>query len=133
LHGVSEIRTKALVVERFQNANSPHSWTDIFFIPRSYFHDFVVLSTIFSAHDVFLEVAIPTIVNIIDLTRRPHPSRSVIKRLGDCWGDCCVNVAKPEDILWNRCGHRLDHTKTELVDTQLMRLKEEREMLGITI
>ncbi|TID25905.1 UDP-galactose transporter [Venturia nashicola] len=57
-------------------------WTDIFFIPRSYFQDFVTLATIFSAHGVFLEVAIPTIVKIIDLTRQRHPHTSVINKLG---------------------------------------------------
>ena len=56
----------------------------------------------------FMRVAIPTILNIIDLTYRSTPFHSIITRLGDCWGHCCAGGAKGIDVKRKRCGHRID-------------------------
>jgi hypothetical protein len=105
-------------------------WSDIFYIPRSYFQDFIVLSRAFYAHQVFQEVAIPTMMTIIDLTHKRHPRLSLISRLADCYGGCCSTAGNPEEILWNRCGHKFDHQNNVTVGAQLGRLKEEAEVLG---
>jgi hypothetical protein len=116
-----------------KNTNQSCRWTDIFFVPRSYFQDFITLSSIFSAHEVFLEVALPTMVNIIDLTRQRHPHLSVITKLADCFGGCCSDAHSAEEILWSRCGHRLNHQNNVTVNAQMGRLKEEADALGSLI
>jgi hypothetical protein len=83
-------------------------WSDIYYIPRRFFNDFIDLTKIFYAAGSFHEIAIPTMLNIIDMTHRTTPFHSVITRLGDCWGHCCANGAKPVDIKQKRCGHRMD-------------------------
>ncbi len=83
-------------------------WSDIYYIPRQFFQDFTDLANIFYAFDSFHEVAVPTMVNIIDWTHRLTPFHSVIARIGNCWGGCCAGGAKPLDIKQNRCGHRID-------------------------
>ena len=62
-------------------------------------------------------------INIIDLTYRLTPYHSVVTRIGDCWGDCCTNGAKPEDFERKRCSHRIDLTQTHMKDT-LIRILE---------
>ena len=46
-------------------------WSDIYYIPRRFFADFILLSAVFSSEQAFHENAIPTIIHIIDQTRRP--------------------------------------------------------------
>ncbi|UJR11839.1 hypothetical protein I4U23_016019 [Adineta vaga] len=92
-------------------------WSDIYYIPRHFFRDFIKLGQIFYAADSFHEVAIPTIINIIDLTYRLTPYHSVVTRLGDCWGHCCLNGASPDDIKRHRCGHRITLTNEDVKQT----------------
>ncbi|KAK3044517.1 hypothetical protein LTS18_001090, partial [Coniosporium uncinatum] len=66
-------------------------------------------------------------------TYREHPSRSVITRLGDCWGGCCAAYPKTEDVLWNRCGHKFDFATQEIVDVIFGHLEESRMDLGLRI
>ena len=102
------------------------SWSDLYYIPRAYFEDYIYLASQFYKRKVFHEIALPTIVNIIDLTRQSHPSKSIIRRWGDCFGDCCTDASDPvEHVLWNRCGHRLDYRKPELAKAHMRRLDME--------
>ena len=105
-------------------------WSDIYFIPRRFFADYIFLSHVFGCKDVFHEVAVPTMLHIIDQTRRGSPFRSVIDRIGDCWGGCCDSSARVEDILWSRCGHRLDYLNQALVDAHYGKLERQAEALG---
>ncbi len=98
-------------------------WSDIYYIPRRFFNDFIDLTNIFYETDLFHEVAIPTMINIIELTYRPTSSHSVITRLADCWGHCCANGASPTDIKQKRCGHRMDLTN-DVVRQSLIEILE---------
>ncbi|TAQ84108.1 hypothetical protein B7494_g7573 [Chlorociboria aeruginascens] len=104
-------------------------WSDIYYIPRRFFADFIFLSEIFMDFPVWHEVAIPTILHIIDQTRSSR-ARSVLDRIGDCWGSCCASSPDVQDVLWNRCGHRLDYLDEPPVDAHYGRLAEEAAMLG---
>jgi len=107
-----------------------NSWADIFYVPRRFFADFIALSDIFHAVPVFLEIGVATMLHIIDQTYREHPSRSVITRLGDCWGGCCASYPRSEDVLWNRCGHKFDFATQDIVDVIFGHLEESRVELG---
>lgn len=105
-------------------------WTDIYYIPRRFFADYIFLSSIFGGFSTFHEVAVPTIVHIIDESRRRHPTRGVIDRFGDCWGSCCASNPDAHDVLWNRCGHRLDYLNEQVTATHYDRLDAQAAMLG---
>ncbi|EQL03355.1 UDP-galactose transporter [Ophiocordyceps sinensis CO18] len=79
-------------------------WSDIYYVPRRLFADFIVLAETFAAFEVFHEVAIPTFVNIIAQTRP-----SALAFIDDCWGSCCASNPTIEDVTTTRCGHRLDY------------------------
>ncbi|CAH1790235.1 unnamed protein product, partial [Owenia fusiformis] len=53
-------------------------YADIYFVPIRYANEFIELSTIFWQHRVWLEIAVPTILNCI-ADRRPHvlPGKSI--------------------------------------------------------
>ncbi len=104
-------------------------WSDIYYIPRRFFNDFIDLGNVFYAAGSFHEVAVPTMLNILDLTYRSTPFHSLITRIGDCWGDCCANGAGSNDIKRKRCGHRMDLANdnvrksfTELLDSSIIYL-----------
>ncbi|KAF2839219.1 hypothetical protein M501DRAFT_772361 [Patellaria atrata CBS 101060] len=106
-------------------------WSDIYYLPRRLFPDYIFLNSIFFGQlRLFHEVAIPSMLRIIDDTRRSNPTESIITRLGDCWGHCCADGVKREDVLWRRCGHRLDFTREEIWGTHWERLGRQAEMLG---
>ncbi|KAF2101117.1 hypothetical protein NA57DRAFT_74705 [Rhizodiscina lignyota] len=105
-------------------------WSDMYYIPRQYFGDFIALSRYFTEAEVFHEMATPTIFNIIDRRRRKTPWRSVIYRLSDCWGSCCFDVSIPEDVEWRRCGHRLNYaTSMHIAEAHFKRLDEELKLV----
>jgi hypothetical protein len=79
---------------------------------------------------VFHEVAIPTILHIIDQTYERRVGRSLIERLGDCWGNCCSSNPTVEDIFWSRCGHRLDLQNEVVTNAHFHRLRQQSLMLG---
>ncbi|RDA94647.1 hypothetical protein CP533_2432 [Ophiocordyceps camponoti-saundersi (nom. inval.)] len=81
-------------------------WSDIYYVPRRFFADYILLADVFFQHDVFHEVAIPTMLNIIN---NSQPSSSTLDLVRDCWGSCCDTIAGPKDVLKSRCGHRLDY------------------------
>ncbi|KAK2043918.1 hypothetical protein LZ31DRAFT_576168 [Colletotrichum somersetense] len=111
-------------------------WSDIFYVPRRFFSDFVFLSHVYECADVFHEVAIPTMLNIIDRSRRSGLGAAryqpVIERIGDCWGGCCDDSATAHDVKWTRCGHRLNYLDQDVVDAHYGRLDEEAAWLGQT-
>lgn len=105
-------------------------WSDIYYIPRRFFADYIFLAEVFGGFSVFHEVAVPTIVHIIDQSRRRNPYTSVIDRIGDCWGSCCASNPTVEDVLWARCGHRLNYLAKEVTNAFYDRLDAQAAMLG---
>jgi hypothetical protein len=85
-------------------------WMDFYYIPRRFFADFIFLSQVYAAYETFQEIAIPSMMHIIDSTRRDNPTRTVLSRFGDCWGSCCEMV-QPDvhDVLFHRCGHKFNY------------------------
>jgi hypothetical protein len=77
-------------------------WSDLWYLPRAYFDIFSKLSLIFHRHQVFFEVAIPTIFHVIQQVHNLEPQ--VIK----CWGSCCRTDATADDIQQHRCGHKIN-------------------------
>lgn len=109
-------------------------WADVYYIPRRFFADWIILSTIYASHDVFHEMAVTSMAHVIDISRRTHPMTPVMTHFGDCWGGCCSGAPKtPEIILWKRCGHKLDFVKDDHVKTHFGRLDQEAKMLGSNI
>ena len=108
-------------------------WADLYYIPRRFFADWIVLSTIYASHDVFHEIAVASMAHIIDMSRRVHPSLPVMTHFGDCWGGCCSGYPKGPEILWQRCGHHLNYLNQEHVKTHYGRLDRETKMLGSNI
>ncbi|KHO00247.1 Nucleotide-sugar transporter [Metarhizium album ARSEF 1941] len=106
-------------------------WSDIYYIPRRFFADFIRLARVFSdpRFDVFHEVAIPTIVHIIDNSRRESPDRPVVDGISDCWGDCCSSNPSVGDVLGHRCGHRLDYRNETVTDAFFAKLASEASLL----
>ncbi|KAK4981198.1 hypothetical protein LTR28_013246 [Elasticomyces elasticus] len=111
-------------------------WSEIYFTPRTHFSGFITLSRVFFINEVFHEVAIPTMLRIIDQTSRTRPRESslnpsLISHLGDCWGHCCASDPTAEDILWKRCGHRLDFAADDVWLVHFVRLDKEARALGL--
>ena len=73
-------------------------WSDMYYIPRKHFEDFVKLGRIFAKHDAYHEISVPTMFHIIDQTYRKHPSMSILHRWGDCWGNCCKSNPRKYDV-----------------------------------
>jgi hypothetical protein len=73
-------------------------WSDMYYIPRKYFADFVKLGRVYADHDAYHEISIPTLFHIIDQTYRKHPSLSILHRWADCWGDCCTSNPRRFDV-----------------------------------
>ncbi|KAF6231710.1 hypothetical protein HO173_010012 [Letharia columbiana] len=108
-------------------------WADLYYIPRRFFAEWIILSTIYASHDVFHEIAVASMARIIDVSRRSHPTLPVMTHFGDCWGGCCSGYPEGPEILWKRCGHHLNYLNQEHVKTQYGRLEREAKMLGSNI
>ena len=108
-------------------------WADIYYIPRRFFADWIVLSTIYASHDTFHEIAVATMARFIDMSRRSHPTLPVLTHFGDCWGGCCSGQPKGPEILWKRCGHQLNYLKPDHVKMHYGRLEKEAQMLGSNV
>jgi hypothetical protein len=105
-------------------------WSDIYYVPRRFFDDFIALAEIFASFSVMHEVAIPTILHIIDVARRPHALQPVLDRFGDCWGSCCASDPGIDVVLWARCGHRLNYRDEKVTAAFYDKLDGEAAMLG---
>ncbi|KAL2071809.1 hypothetical protein VTL71DRAFT_13044 [Oculimacula yallundae] len=84
-------------------------WSDIYYIPRHLWVDYIYLAAFFGARAVFHEMAVPTIMHIIDQSRRRRELSSIISYIGDCYGGCCAGGGNIDDVISHRCGHKLDY------------------------
>lgn len=107
-------------------------WSDIYYIPRHLWVDYIYLAYIFGAHSVFHEMAVPTIMHIIDQTRRERELSSIINFIGDCYGGCCAPGVGLEDLLAHRCGHKLDY-RGRVQEAHYERLDYAASVLGTEI
>ncbi|KAF9767864.1 hypothetical protein IL306_014907 [Fusarium sp. DS 682] len=105
-------------------------WSDIYFIPRKFFKDYIVAAPIFKAFDVFHEVGIPTMLHIIDMSRRENRYIPAMELFADCWGYCCADNPTIYDVTTYRCGHRLDYRNEKVTGAFYDKLEEETRMLG---
>jgi hypothetical protein len=105
-------------------------WSDIYYVPRRFFEDFISLSKTFAEHKVYHEVAIPTMLHIIDRSRQESPLTTVLDRFGDCWGSCCASDPAIRDVLWARCGHRLNYKNEEVTNAFYDALDGQARLLG---
>jgi hypothetical protein len=106
-------------------------WSDYYYIPRHVFADWILLTAFFASFSTFHEMAIPTMMHIIDASRRPLPDRSLLNRLGDCFGGCCAEHGTLEDVLNSRCGHKLNYLGDQaIVSANYDRLDREAGLLG---
>jgi hypothetical protein len=109
-------------------------WSDIYYIPRQYFADYIYLAAFFGAQNAFHELVIPTIMHIIDQTRRKHDFNSIITYLGNCYGGCCAPGADMNQLMTHRCGHKLDYLGNQtVIEAQYERLDRQAERLGTEI
>ncbi|KAK5053699.1 hypothetical protein LTR84_001660 [Exophiala bonariae] len=99
------------------------NWADVYYVPRKYFSDFIYLSHL--VDPMFHESAIPTMFNIIDRTYRQQDAGKEYVNLADCWGGCCASNPTPEDIMWARCGHRLNYLDPDTTVLHYMRLDRQ--------
>ena len=106
-------------------------WADAYYIPRSFFADFAVLARIFAEREGGLdhEMAIATIMRILQRTRQRHRYVDVLEHIGDCWGGCCIGSGNEWDLMFHRCGHRLDWMNEGVVRAQQRRLTSQARLL----
>jgi hypothetical protein len=120
----------------------------MYYLPRRFFQDFINIGGVFASVQVFHEIGLPTIFNIIDktysapayitaATEKGVPGGALgstaLTRWTDCWGNCCKGGAIAEDILEHRCGHHLDFLNWEVTRTHFDRLKADALLLGSDI
>lgn len=107
------------------------AWSDFLYVPRRFFEEYIFLAGKMKEFEIYHEIAFPTILHIIDQTRRVHPSLPVLNRIGDCWGECC-NGAPPtkRDLMTMRCGHQLDYRNEDVWKPHFERLEKEASALG---
>jgi hypothetical protein len=105
-------------------------WSDLYFIPRRFFEDFILLSDIFVSFDVFHEVAIPTMVRIIEESHRKNPYTPLLDHISDCWGHCCASNPTIFHVMNYRCGHRLDYLEEKVIKAFYDKLDTEAFLLG---
>ncbi|PMD62276.1 uncharacterized protein K444DRAFT_627235 [Hyaloscypha bicolor E] len=109
-------------------------WSDIYYIPREYFADYVYLAAFYGAQNAFHELVIPSIMRIIDQTRRRKDFSSIINYLGHCFGGCCAPGADMNQLMSHRCGHKLDYLGNwDVINAHYERLDKEAERLGTEV
>lgn len=106
-------------------------WADAYYVPRQYFADFALLARAFGEREGGLdhEMAIASIFRIIQQTHKKHKYMDVMEHLGDCWGGCCTGVASEWDLLWHRCGHRINWLDPVTIKVQERRLATETRLV----
>jgi hypothetical protein len=74
-------------IEAIQRFNYPYpsgefcvGWSDFHHIPRRFWADWIFLSGFFNDFETFQEVAIPTMMHMIDSSRRLHPAQSIMQQ-----------------------------------------------------
>lgn len=103
-------------------------WSDMFYIPERLFEDFVTLSDIFYQERVFLEIAVPMMLEL--LTRYKKVDEYHAMETVRCFGGCCVE-GNLDNVHQYRCGHRLDHQRVDLVEAHFGNLKEWAKGMGL--
>jgi len=109
--------------ELFQRLISSR-WSDIMYLPRRYFKDFISLCSIFASHKVFVEMAVPTVLEIIDRTMIKSGLSSKLQHEPSCWGGALFSWPSDEDIVRYPCGHHLDLANTTQTKTHFARLRK---------
>lgn len=104
-------------------------WSDIYFVPRRFFKDFILLAAVFARIGTFHEVALPTMLNIIKNTRQTDSLNPVFDTISDCWGSCCASYPTVQDVFNNRCGHRLEYRDTRVATAYYNKLDRQAELL----
>ncbi|KUJ08723.1 uncharacterized protein LY89DRAFT_325089 [Mollisia scopiformis] len=106
-------------------------WSDIYYIPRHLWPDYIFLSAFFGAFDSFHEMTIPTMVHILDQSRRKKPYTSIINWIGDCYGGCCNRGGDLHSFVNHRCGHALNYLgDSKIYMAQYDRLDRVAKTLG---
>ncbi|KAG5744533.1 hypothetical protein H9Q72_013221 [Fusarium xylarioides] len=105
-------------------------WSDIYFIPRKFFKDYIIAAPIFKSFDVFHEVGIPTMLHIIEQSHRESPYVPAMELFSDCWGYCCKDNPSIYDVTTYRCGHRLDYRNEQVTGAFYEKLDAEAKFLG---
>lgn len=106
-------------------------WSDIYYIPRRFFVDYILLADIFYEYEVFHEVAIPTMVRIINDTYSHSDAEPAVHDIRDCWGSCCSTKPSIENVTMKRCGHKLDYLSEPLRTAFFDKLDGQAQMLGL--
>jgi len=103
-------------------------WSDIYFIPRRFFADYIFLVENIYA-EMWHEMAVSTMMHMMDRTRSRSPSTSFIDPM-PCWGSCCAEHPSVDTILWNRCGHKLDYRDEKVAGAHFNRVDKSARKLG---
>ncbi|KAJ6439791.1 cmp-sialic acid transporter [Purpureocillium lavendulum] len=106
-------------------------WSDIYYIPRRFFTDFIVLANVYGKHDAFHELATPTMVRIINETYSQGTDKPAVYDVHDCWGSCCSEHPTIDDVTRTRCGHKLDYLSQPLRDAFFGKLESQARMIGL--
>ncbi|CAJ2502194.1 Uu.00g095880.m01.CDS01 [Anthostomella pinea] len=142
LHDGRALHVQALAtVQKLVAANAPYvidphefctGWSDFYYIPRTLFEDYIYLALAFHERRTFHEVVIPTIIHIIDQSRRRIPGRSIISRF-PAWGSCCApEQPSVRDVMFNRMGHRMHYDSEDQlpIETFYAKLDSDGAMVG---
>jgi len=79
---------------------------------------------------MFHEAALPTMFNLIDHAYREQEKAAQVLKLADCWGHCCTSDPSREDILFHRCGHRLNYLHSNTTAVHYDKLDQQMSRLG---
>ena len=90
---------------RYYSTSLIPGWSDMFYVPKTLWKPFIELINLFKKHNVWCEIAVPTVMNILQ-NEYPMIDFEIIK---DCKGSCCesFDFGRAADISSSRCGHRL--------------------------
>jgi hypothetical protein len=94
------------------------------------FRDYILLAKGYGSSPLFHEIALPTMLRILERTYTPHASMSAMQFLGDCWGGCCRQNPSKDDIRDNRCGHKFNWPDWDTTKSHFVRLEENAKLLG---
>ncbi|KAI9772580.1 MAG: hypothetical protein M1839_002432 [Geoglossum umbratile] len=113
-------------IDQFCNGSA-----DIYYIPRHLFKDFIYLSSVFYDLKIFHQIAIPTMVTMIDNTYRALAADTTtqISPL-DCWSNSSSSGPSRYDVTWKKCGSKLDYLDRDVTLAFYDRLGRSARWLG---
>jgi len=94
----------------------------MYYIPYAAFAAFEQIADYFYQERVWWEIAIPTIISLVESVYKINNSR-MKEGDGGCWGNCCTQVSEPSVITKHKCGHKWDTGNEEQRRIILDRLK----------